>query len=177
MASKSFVNVDIKKLRQLYEGLKKRPDIQVGVFSGKGSRKGDSGLTNAELASYHEYGAPEHGLPARSVLRTPLADHAQQIMAEVKGKEVEFLKEGGSMKLWKLIGIAAEKVIIQAFDTGGFGKWAPLTYKTLMSKVKGSLKKRKGKLAQIYAGTVGMGILIRTGQLRRAYSSRVRMKL
>lgn len=176
MASKGgAVRVDIKKMQRLYESLKTKPHILVGVFQSDSARK-DGGLTNAELASYHENGAPEHGLPKRSFLREPIADHVDTIMAPFKGQAVmDALVTGGAMKLWRSIGVAAEKVVQQAFATGGFGKWPSLKGSTLLAKLKGSLKKRKDKIGRIYAGQLGEGILIRTGQLRRAVSSRVRM--
>lgn len=181
MPKKGLVKMDIKKLLSLAEGLKHTPDIQVGVFSGKTDRKSGD-MTNADLARIHELGSPEHGIPARSMLRTPIADHAQQIMESVKGHSEGWLKESGPMKIWKMVGIAAEKIVLQAFATGGFGKWPALKYATLLAKLnrgkKGkSLARRKGIIAQIYSGEVGMGILIDTGQLRRSFSSRVRMKL
>lgn len=175
MAKQGSYRMDISKLTGFYEALKTKPSIQVGVFSGKTARK-DGALTNADLAMYHELGSPEHNLPARSMLKVPIADHAQEIMEPFKGKAEQFLYKSTLLNLYKLIGIAAEKVVIQAFATGGFGKWAPLTYGTLLAKLKGSLKVRKGKLAQIYSGQVGQGILIDTSQLRRAFSSRVVMK-
>lgn len=174
MSKKSGVYVDLDKLKTLYESLKTKPSIEVGVFSNKTGRKDD--MTNAKLAAIHEMGAPEYNLPARSTLKVPISDHATEIMATARGKAEEMIKAGGPMRLWKQIGIAAEKIVLQAFQTGGFGKWAPLKYGTLMAKLKGSLKKRKITRGLIYAGQVGEGILIDTGELRRSYSSRVRMR-
>jgi hypothetical protein len=172
--------MDIKKMQDLYEGLKHRPDIQVGVFQAKTDRKG-VGLTNATLAAIHEFGAPEHGLPARSVLKTPIKDHIKDIMGSVKGKADMILKATDVKKFWDLVGVAAYKVVDGAFRTGGYGKWAPDSYKTLLAKLnKGKFRKlsaRKSAIAQIYAGQVGMGILIDTSQLRRSYRSRVIMKI
>lgn len=178
MAAKSAVRVDLKKLTDLYESLKTKPHIEVGVFSGKNAR--DDSMTNATLAAVHELGAPEHGLPARSMLRVPLSDHASEIMASIRGGAQKMLLADGPLLLWKTVGIACEKVVSQAFDTGGFGKWAPLKYETLLAKLNvgkngRSLKKRKSIIGQIYTGQVGMGILIRTGELSKAFSSRVRM--
>lgn len=165
--------MDIKKMQALYEGLQMKVAIQVGVFQDKSVRK-EGGLTNADLASIHEYGSPDHGLPARSMLRIPLYDHAQQIMAPFRGKAEEFLAKNKLINLYKLIGVAAEKIVLEAFATGGFGKWAPLTYRTLMAKLSGSLKTRKSKVQKVMEGQIGQGILIDTGQLRRSFSSRVR---
>lgn len=174
MAKQSSISMDLKKLQALREGLKMKVAIQVGVFQGKSARK-DGPLSNADLASIHEYGSPEHGLPARSMLKIPIAEHAQQIMAPFKGKGEEFLAKEKLIKMYKLIGVAAENIVRQAFATGGFGKWAPLTYRTLMAKLSGSLKTRKGKIAKISKGQIGQGILIDSGQLRRAFSSRVKV--
>ena len=176
MASKGgSVSMDIKKMQRLYESLKTRPHILVGVFQSDSARK-EKGLTNAELGSYHEYGAPEHGLPKRSFLREPIADHVQDIMAAAKGANLkELLVTGGAMKVWKAIGVAGEKVVLRAFDTGGFGKWPSLKNATIWSKLKGSVATKANKFWNVKAGNVGQGILVKTGQLRRAVSSRVRM--
>lgn len=173
MASGGTVTMDLKKMQSLYEGLKTKAVIQVGVFADKSAR--NDTLTNASLAAIHEFGSPEHNLPARSMLKIPIADHAQEIMEPFKGKADSFLRKGTLLQLYKLIGVACEKVVDGAFQSGGYGKWAPLKYSTLLAKFKGNLKTRKGKLAQIYAGQVGEAILIKTGQLRRSFSSRVRM--
>lgn len=177
MATKSSVAMDIKKMHSLIESLKTKAVIQVGVFSKDTARK-EGDLTNASLAAIHEFGAPEHGLPARSMLKVPISEHIQEIMSPFKGKAEAFLAKGTLLQLYKLIGIAAEKVVDGAFNSGGYGKWAPLKYETLLGKLrKGhkSLHWRKLTIAHVYAGNIGMAILIRTGQLRRSFSSRVRM--
>lgn len=171
--------MNIEKMRDLYDGLKHRPSIQVGVFEAKTVRKKE-GLTNAFIASVHEHGAPEHGIPQRSFLRIPIKDHAQEIMASIKGKADMILKTTHALGMWKLVGIAAEKVVDGAFQTGGYGKWAPDSYKTLLAKLnKGkfrNLHRRKLTIAHIFAGNIGMGILIDTQQLRRSITSQVKMK-
>ena len=168
------VYMDIKKMERLAETLKTKAVIQVGVFADKTARKSGK-MTNAALAQIHELGSPEHGLPARSMLRIPIHDHAQEIMKPFIGKAEAFLAKGTLLQLYKKIGVACENVVLGAFTTGGYGKWPSLTYKTLMAKLKGSLAKRKSKIGQMYAGEIGEGILIRSGALRRAFSSRVRM--
>jgi len=177
------VSMNIDKMLALAEQLKTRQSIQVGVFVGgaaKNKSARDKGpargrLTNADLAAIHELGAPSVGIPARSMLHVPIHDHAKDIMDPARGKAEELLKSGGALRLWKTVGIACEKVVLGAFSTGGYGKWAPLKRATLLAKLKGSLKKRRGQIAQIVKGERGMEILIDTGQLRRAFSSRVRM--
>lgn len=176
MAKKGSVTVNLKKLTDLYEGLKTRATVQVGVFQDKSARK-QGGLTNADLAMYHELGSPAHGLPPRSMLKTPLADHAQQIMAPFIGKAEAYLQKGTIKKMYLLIGIAAEKVVLGAFKTGGYGKWAPLKNSTIWRKLRGSVQSRANRFWNIKAGNTGMGILIDTAELEHSFSSRVRMKI
>ena len=174
MAKKGKVQVSLSKLLEFSEALKRRPCIQVGVFSGKSAREGD--LDNAALASIHEHGDSRHNLPPRSMLITPIKDHSKEIMSSIKGKAHELVETGKLLNIWKLVGIAAEKIILQAFDTGGFGKWPQLKNATIWGKLKGSMASKANKFWNIKAGNSKSGILIATGQLRRAFSSRVFMK-
>lgn len=174
MAKAPTLSMDITKLRELAQSLKTRPVIQVGVFSKDTSRKDE--MTNATLASIHEHGDQRHGLPARSILVTPLKDHAAEIMASIKGKAAELVDVGRVQQMWKLIGVAAEKIVLGAFKTEGYGKWAPLKYSTMLGKLSGSLRKRKQKIGMIYTGEAKAGVLIRSGQLMRAFSSRLVMR-
>lgn len=170
----SSVRMDLTKMEKLVEQLKTKAVIQVGVFADKTARKSGK-MTNAALAQIHELGSPEHNLPPRSMLRTPIHDHAQQIMKPFIGHAEAFLAKGTLLNLYKTIGIACENVVSGAFTSGGYGKWPSLTYRTLMGKLKGSAATRLNKYWNIRAGNVGEGILIRSGELKRSFSSRVRM--
>ena len=179
MAKRGKVVSSLEHLGDLYESLKRQPSLEVGVLGGKSARTADgkwNGVTNADLACAHEYGVTQHGLPPRSILRTPLHDHRDRIMGSVAGMAEKLLDKDGTKALWSRVGVECIAVIEQAFDTGGFGKWASLKTATIMRKLKGSLKKRKGEIAKIYAGQVGQGILIDTGALRAAFSYRVRFR-
>jgi len=164
-------------MNKLVEQCKTKAVISVGVFADHSPRK-EGELTNATLAAIHEYGSPEHHLPARSMLRVPIHDHAQDIINVFKGKCEAYLAKGTFLNLMKLVGIQAEKIVDGAFDSGGYGKWAPLKYETLLGKLRKGHKDlhwRKLTIAHIYAGNIGMAILIRTAQLRRSFSSRVKL--
>ena len=175
--AKSSVRMDITKMQKLVEQLKVKATIQVGVFADKSARKSGE-LTNAALAQIHEYGSPEHGLPARSMLHVPIHDHASEIMKPFIGKAEAFLAKGTLINLYKLIGVAAERVVNDAFATGGYGKWPSLTAGTIWRKLRKGKKLSAShvrKYWDIVAGNIGQGILIDTGQLRRSFASRVRM--
>ena len=181
--SKGSVTMSIEKLQDLAENLKHRANVQVGVFVDKTVRP-DGPLTNAALACYHENGSPQHHLPRRSMLKTPIYDHAAQIMSVFRGKAPEYLKKGNLPTLYKLIGVACEKVVLGAFQTGGYGKWPMLKYKTVLHKLgfkpsgkptNRSVATRRKLIGQMYAGQIFAGILVRTAQLKKSFSSRVRM--
>lgn len=170
---RSTVKMDIEKLKRLAESFKTVPHIEVGVFASKNARKDET--TNATLAAIHEHGDSRHNLPPRSMLYVPIKDHAKQIMASMKEKAHQLVEQGKDTNVWKLIGIAAEKVVLGAFKTGGYGKWEPLKGSTIMGRLKGSLKKRKSDFGKVYTGEKKLAILINTAQLERSFSSRVRM--
>lgn len=166
--------MNLDGLIELRDTLKNKPKLEVGVF-GDRTYRNTGEMSNADIACVHEYGAPAVHIPARSFLKTPLAEHSEQIMAPFKNRIKELVKKEGLANVMKAVGVACLQVVDEAFRTGGYGKWAPLKGSTLMAKLKGSLKKRKNTLGKIYAGQVGEGILIDSRQLQRSMAFRVRM--
>jgi phage gpG-like protein len=101
----------------------KLPDIRVGVL--KDSARQD-GHTNVEIGTYHEFGTSK--MPQRSFLRVPLADKLSNEIDKRGLLSEDLLKnitKNLSVKvLINAIGKAAKDVVLNAFDTAGFGKWA-----------------------------------------------------
>ena len=162
------VRSDLSKLEAFAKALKIKHRVQVGVFSGDANRFAagnkkkagghvkskaeDQANDNAFLGAVHELGQGHH--PPRSFLRATLFEHGQEI-AKIAGKDIFALAWKGQISLfWKRLGIACEKLVDKAFQTGGFGKWPALKAGTI--RAKGS-----------------SAILIDTGQLRRSIASRV----
>ena len=145
---------DLTGLTNLSKGLGAKYKVQVGIFGGKGSRKGGA-LTNADVGAIHEFGSFSRGIPARSFLRMPIRFKTARIMKEAGKKFLELFSAHRKNIFWESLGIAAEGVIQEAFSTGGYGKWPKLAAATA---------KRKGSDA----------ILIVTAQLRRSIASRVK---
>lgn len=168
------VRRNLERLDDLVKTLGRPASIQVGIFSNKTGRPSKF-IDNAGLGAVHELGAPEHNVPPRSWLRMPIAEKRAQIMKEGMQGSLEMIAKGETAKVWKNLGLACERAVMAAFDTGGFGKWAPLQYATLLAKLKGSLTVRRQKAAEtLLEGGHYASILIRTGQLRRAVASRVK---
>lgn len=132
--------------------------VKVGVL-GSTNNRSKGGSTNAEIGFIQEFGRMEKPkIPARSFLRMPLREHLKDEIEKSKAfKEDEIDKAvaaGNGEQLVKKLGLVAEKVILEAFETSGWGKWkknAPFTV-----KMKGSNKP-----------------LIDTGELRKSITSQV----
>jgi hypothetical protein len=114
-----------------------------------------SGLSNADIGAIHEFGYKEGNIPERSWLRAPVMLYLPPTL-ERRGKQLWriVISKRGVVAALKLLGVTAEKVIHEAFETGGFGKWPDLKKATI---------KRKGSSA----------VLIDTAQLRQSVRSAV----
>lgn len=104
------------------------------VTRGKGdesrrTKKQNSGMTNAEVGFINEFGRPsidgKPKIPARSWLRMPIMTKINQIVKDSARYFQDAVKEGDSIKFLTVLGINCEKWIQLAFDTRGFGSWAP----------------------------------------------------
>lgn len=112
--------------------------------------------TNAAIGAIHEFGIPGK-MPVRSFLRVPIAEHLNKELENSKAFSDEemknVIKEGSTGPWLQRIGILAEKIVMTAFETGGYGKWP---------------KWKKG-----YENNTG-DILVDTQQLKRSITSDVK---
>lgn len=129
--------VNTKGLEQLLKALKgsKQPVGRVGILGSSGHRSdSNSGPSNAEIGAWHEFGTSK--LPVRSFLRLPISSLLGKRMqaSGALDKEVlaEVIRQGSVLPWLKKITILAEGIVLDAFDTGGFGTWKPsdMRYKT-----------------------------------------------
>ena len=113
-------------------------------------------LTNSEIGAKNEFGV---GVPKRSFLRSPFFLHGDRLLKDAQNDARTQLKEVGrkprqtAKKLLDRVGIAGENLVQEAFETRGFGSWAPNAPVTI--ELKGS-----------------DAPLIDTAQLRHAIDSR-----
>ncbi|MCX5794953.1 MAG: hypothetical protein NTY77_05625 [Elusimicrobia bacterium] len=154
--------------------LRGRYRIRVGIFGDKNSRK-KGALTNAEIGAVHEYGSVERKIPQRSFLKTPLIMKGEEFIGrEIREKHLKDLMYRDVVGFCKRLGKAAENVVDAAFQTGCWGFWPQLKYRTLLGKLRGSLERRRQMAAeQIEEGASHASILIQSAQLRRAIASKV----
>ncbi len=139
----------------------------------RGDMPPESAQTNAEIGAKMEFGVSGDvhwidrkgiprmvkGIPPRSFLRSPMHLHGDRILKKAKADVAEKLKEApknpkrAAKMLLDRVGIAAEQIVDDAFNTQGDGDWEPNSPVT--QDAKGSATP-----------------LIDTGQLRRSISSR-----
>lgn len=97
---------------------------RLGVLAGKTQRQSDQ-VTNATIGAAHEYGTSK--LPMRSFLRMPLAEMLPKKVqsAGLLDEEVilQVILRQSTLPWLKLVMVQAEACVLEAFDTGGFGKW------------------------------------------------------
>ena len=169
-----FEGENFEGMARLKDVLKKysKAYVKVGLFGGNHSSNGESLV---KIGALHEFGDKKtrsfmykghkikiKGLPARSWLRTPLrlkkgflkgrGYEGKEFFKRVLIKEFEHGYTGVALKF---VGINAENIIDEAFNTQGYGQWQPNINKEYVS-LKGSDTP-----------------LIDTGELRRAVTSEV----
>jgi len=170
----SVVKMDINKLESLMGSLKAKMVTEVGVLGAKAKNRKAAGslisagghkkikrpsdMTNAEIGLVHEKGSLSRGIPARSFLKLPLTVKSSELLTVKKKLWDKYLAGESTIQrlkeAYRDLGLIAEKIIQEAFATGGFGRWAKLSHKTIARKKSSA-------------------ILIDTAQLRRSITSRV----
>ncbi len=178
MAKKPEKRFDITGLKVMQSALKKMQDghyvIQVGIFGDKAGRTDeDSGLTNAEIGLIHEMGSVSRNIPRRSFLWDTFTNHGKDLMPVLKEPVAKLLKTGKIEEYLKVAGVAATNLVVEAFQTSGWGAWAPNAYSTLLRKLRGNLAKRRQMAAEVmHEGGTHAKPLIDRGQLWQAISAR-----
>lgn len=112
--------------------------------------------TNPEIGADHEFGSILKNLPERSFLRVPLITRLPDALNGVDF--VSLVLSRGAAGALDVVGNVAMGIVLQAFDTGGFGQWPQWSpkYWRLRLRIGASSLRRPGRL------------LVLTGQLVRS---------
>jgi phage gpG-like protein len=159
MASKMTARINLNGFKVLKKqaAIMQKSYIAVGVLGNESNRS--DGESNAMIGAIHEFGSLTRNIVARPWLAFTIKYKSKEISA-FAGKVLkrEFAKRSPNLNLaFNQIGLFVISLIQEAFDTGGFGTWTPLSQKTIDAK---------GSDA----------ILIDTGSLRRSVSHEVKTK-
>lgn len=139
------INFKIDGLERIRKNLEQTKLVaKLGIFGDENKRDEDTkgnkedkkaGLTNAELGASHEFGAPEISLPRRSFLLDPLTIKGKELTKKTEQIIDRYIdEENGIETILELVGIYGESVVQEAFETGGFGAWQPITEATSKRK-------------------------------------------
>ena len=115
----SEVKGDFSRLDKLISGLGKKAYVDIGIL-GDTNQTEEGGITTAGIGAVHEFGTDDGSIPERSFIRMPLETGQEQIQKEVETKLQTLLEKGDIEGIMKLIGIAGEKRIQEAFESGEF---------------------------------------------------------
>ncbi len=119
------VTLKMQGLEKLLKALGGKPVMgKIGIL-GSGNVRGD-GNSNAEIGAKHEFGL---GVPVRSWLRLPLMTQLDPYLKKAGAFDRAVLRmvlETGTMEpFMERVMIVAETVVMDAFDSAGFGTWPP----------------------------------------------------
>ncbi len=154
----SVIEGDFSQLEKLVKEISKAHFVDIGVLGAKSSSlHPDSEYTIAEIGAVHEFGTltGEPPIPQRSFIRMPLETGQKQITQEVEKGLEEKLANGNIEGIFKDIGIAAEVRIQEAFETGGFSQWEPLSERTIAAKGSSAILIDRGFLRKSITSRVG----------------------
>ena len=156
MTKQHEIKFNLDGLEEIKKAVGNSFKTRVGVLGAKASRKGvKSGINNATLMMIHMFGSLKNNLPARDPLYIPIVKHRRELIKKIgTGEMREAFSSGNYKKMFTLLGVAAEEIVQNAFETAGDGSWKDISEET---------KARKHSSA----------ILIDTQQMRRSVSSDV----
>lgn len=141
MAEKTRVTANLDKLEAIVKKLGDDYLARVGILGNNAGRMHDeeSGMTNSEIGLIHEFGSESNNIPPRSFLRMPVETKQDDLVRVLDSGAVKAAVEKGDIKTaYKILGIAAEGIVKDAFRTSGYGSWPANSAATV--KRKGSSK-------------------------------------
>lgn len=126
------VTLDIRGLERIKKEVLKNYVVKVGILGSNDNRDGEN--SNATIGLKHEFGSASDNVPERSFLRAPLREKMPEELKGIGQDYFDSLTEDNIENFFEKLGIKAEEIIQNAFDTRGFGKWAALSNKTVKKK-------------------------------------------
>lgn len=128
MSDEEKTTLDTAGIDKLMKAMKNAPEVRIGILGASPRTANDgSQLNNATVGLFAEVGTSKS--PMRSFLRMPLIMQLNKRLkaAGVLEKDVlrEAIKSGSLIPIMQKVGVIAEGIVLDAFDTGGFGQWKP----------------------------------------------------
>lgn len=129
----SEIRGDFSQLEKLIKELNADHSVDIGVFS---DAKTPDGQSVAQYGAANEFGSVSvpNRPPKRSFIRMPLEVKQGDIAKYAESHAREHIEAGDIKAIFEDIGIAGQAKIQEAFDTAGFGTWAPDADSTVARK-------------------------------------------
>lgn len=127
------ININLGALKKLTKACKDTY-ARVGVLGGGNLRKGDTGVSNYDLAIIHEFGSPKNNIPVRSFLKMPIETKKNDVLKLAEKNADLLLQTQDVIGFFKKLGVEGQRIVQEAFATGGFGKWAKNKPSTIAAK-------------------------------------------
>lgn len=135
MRNQTKISYNIDGLNEIIKEMNGQYVTRVGILGEAGAREGDSELGNAEIGLVHEFGSVSRGIPPRSFLRFPLEFKSKELVESIKtGFSAYFFEKKEFKKVHELLGLKAEEIVQDSFESGGFGQWPELADSTVAAK-------------------------------------------
>lgn len=131
------VKADLTELNNLIKMLKKDYTVRIGIIDDEAKKQHDekSGITNAELGTFHEFGSASGDRPPRrSFLEDSLKYKLNFNNPDMKPfKKIiwkQFFIKHAPEEFYKDILKKGLSAVINGFLTGGYGMWKPISQST-----------------------------------------------
>lgn len=135
MTKQSKVRHNLDGLENIRKAVGKTYRARVGILGSSAARNTGDGLTNAEIGVLQIFGSITRNIPPRDFLIMPIQVNKREIVQALGSNSGRAAFAAGDYKkLFQILGIAAEGFVHKAFDTGGFGHWAPNAPSTIAAK-------------------------------------------
>lgn len=108
---------------------------RVGILGSDAERTDESGIDNATLGIIQMFGSLTKNIPPRDFLLMPIEVKKRELLHAMQSNAVKAaFNNGDYKKVYDLLGAAGVAIVIEAFETGGFGQWAPNAPRTIARK-------------------------------------------
>lgn len=136
MTSQTKITYNLKGLDVLEKELGGAYRARVGILGSHAARNDGEPIDNATLGVIQMFGSFSKKIPARDFLFTPIVSHGKEIVRDMAASsKVKAALGAGQFKMvYELLGTAALKVVLEGFETAGFGQWAPNKPSTIRRK-------------------------------------------
>lgn len=171
------IKYDMTNLENIVRSLKQDYVLRVGILGSKakGNHDSESGLTNAEIGTVHEFGSGN--VPRRSFLedslKYKLKFNTEQFKKLKRVLFKQFFVKNAPQVFLQDLGAKCLEIIEEGFATNGFGMWKSLSAATYAARAK------KAKIDTSKATKRSLNywfnhpILTDTGKLRKSISFKV----